>query len=459
MSLYRPRETLVLLCAFLALSLHPPSALAADPKPNLILISLDTLRADHLGAYGYERNTSPKIDAFAKQAVLFERAIAPSSWTLPSHASVLTGLNPSEHGAVALATVLSEDLDTLPELAADYGYRTAGFTGGGNLSAHYGFAQGFSQYSVITDKPESTFDSALEWIDSSRGEPFFLFLHTYEIHEPYAPPAAFAKRFVAKDSGDLPASMRSSFDPNLRTERDRKHLVDLYDGGIAYTDDALGTFFEQLRGRGLWEESVIVLFSDHGEEFWDHGGLNHGMTLYDEQLHVPLIVKLAGTGAPTGRRSEPVPLKDIYPTLAQYLRWEHESVTLGNSFLSLLEDPSATGYKAGPIVSEVGFRDSPMAPVPSEPRRISIRMSGEKFIHNGASSDLIELFNLVSDPGESTNLAPSSAKRVEAFTHRMNAYVYKSAERAATLRGLKNPPAPKLDDETVERLRALGYLE
>ncbi len=310
-----------------------------DTPPNLLLISLDTLRADHLSAYGYNRETSPKLDAFAKQAFLFEECIAPSSWTLPSHATMLTGLPPAVHGAYVFTKPrVRHSLTTLSELARDAGYFTAAFTEGAYVGGQLGFNQGFDIYSnglhsgaLPHGTAQDTLQHGLDWMAQHQEQPFFMFLHTYEIHWPYIAPDKYANKFTShpidpvqftEDIGKNDFSgngfMVMTTDPGKRQD-----VIDLYDGGISHVDAMLGEFFTRMDAMGLLENTIIVVTSDHGEGFWEHRVTSHGTVLYREMLHVPLIIRLPGKNPPSGRISHLVALADIFPTVLEQMGLQH----------------------------------------------------------------------------------------------------------------------------------------
>ena len=286
-------------------------------KPNLILISIDTLRADHLGCYGYPLQTSPFLDALSRkeEAVLFENCIAQAPNTAPSHMSIFTSLFPTVHGVpnvtaepTALELKLPEPVKSLALVLNDAGYRTAGLTDGGYLDPFMGFGQGFDTYDCTYERIARKVDRALQWIEvnESREEPFFLFMHTYEVHAPYIPPAPFHARFTGDYSGWIreycfgsdseKAVAAGGFKDLFKrrgefTEEDVAYLKGLYDGEIAYMDSELQRFFSALERKGITENTVIVILSDHGEEFGEHGEFSHKQ-LYDEVVHVPLILLL-----------------------------------------------------------------------------------------------------------------------------------------------------------------------
>lgn len=311
----------------------------ADTPPNVLIISLDTLRADHLGCYGYSRDTSPNLDAIAKQSFVFEECIAPSSWTLPSHATMFTGLSPASHGAYAFSTPrLRDSCTTISELARDAGYLTAAFTEGAYVGGQLGMYQGFDLYSngrptgpKTQGAVEETFGNGLAWMERYREQPFFMFLHTYEIHWPYYSPQHFANKFTAapidpvqftEDIGKNDFS-GAGFMVITNDPGQRRDIVDLYDGGIAHTDAVLGNLFARLKSSGLLENTIVVITSDHGEGFWEHGLASHGTMLYREVLHVPLIIRLPGKNPPSGRVSGLVALADLFPTLLERLGIDH----------------------------------------------------------------------------------------------------------------------------------------
>ncbi|MEM1203819.1 MAG: sulfatase [Acidobacteriota bacterium] len=300
----------------------PPQPTLA-PTRGYILISADTLRADRLGSYGHWRDTSPHLDALAAEGVVFERAFASAPSTLISHMSMFTGLHPGQHGVDGPRNnVLPAEVTTLPEIFQHAGYRTSGHTEGGYMNGAHGFARGFD---VFTDSPwqsvtdvEATFRHGTDFLrDLGPDDPFFLFLHTYTIHDPYEPPEEERASF-ADDGEDLDfrpsghALAEVNQGRRVLTEGQGKRLGALYDAGIYYFDGVLGRFLDELEDLGLRDEVTLVLTSDHGEEFLEHGRLLHTQ-VYPEGLHVPLLV-LHPDAAP--RRIEaPVRIIDIAPTL------------------------------------------------------------------------------------------------------------------------------------------------
>ncbi|MGH7287886.1 MAG: sulfatase, partial [Myxococcota bacterium] len=360
----------------------PDSALSSIPtlpgdSPSVILVSIDTLRADHLGCYGYSRPTSPRIDAFAASAVRFSEGYSGAPWTLPAHAQMLTGHDPYALGVIHKRSALPDGVPLLAEILASAGYETAAFVDSskrGLVGAERGFARGFHEYHHAPHRDglafeydaRVTMEVALEWLRERRDrqKPFFLFLHTKSVHSvqggtpradertpPYDVPRGDRFRFVTDEqarlswsSPELGASTQylSSLNEAYRSgERDpgafpaerRDALVGLYDGAIRYTDEQFGALLDGLATLQLLDSTLVVLTADHGEEFLDHGRLLHEQ-VYRELLHVPLIIRFPGQHE--GRVvAEDVSLADIVPTLVD---WLGVSTSFGFAGRSLLEE-------------------------------------------------------------------------------------------------------------------------
>jgi hypothetical protein len=285
-----------------------PALNAPRPAPLVVLYLIDTLRADHTSVYGYKRDTTPRLSALARDGVVFEQAIAQASWTKPSVASILTSLPPHRHQVVQLGDALDVKLVTLAERL-----QLHGFTTGAAISnvVIYGkdthFEQGFDFYQGLhdpRDRPSKTVraapvvDAALRWLDARRGQPQFLFVHTMDPHVPYTPPPPFNQMYEPHPAPGHPGS-----DPRdgMTDPLDRERFIAQYDGEIAYGDRELGRFIDGLKARGLYDQALIVFVSDHGEEFFDHAQWLHGRSVFDEVVHVPLIVKFPG-GRHRGQR-------------------------------------------------------------------------------------------------------------------------------------------------------------
>jgi arylsulfatase A-like enzyme len=348
----------------------------AAPEParsNVVLIVLDTVRADRLGAYGGPRPTTPNLDAFAAQGILFARARAPSPYTSTSHASLFASVDPEVHGVwnkmieggrTRYGDALSPNAATLAETLRDAGWQTAAVADGGNVSPETGLDQGFDLFDSRTNGAPERVDRALRWLEQERdpARPFFLFLHTYEAHIPYVPDAAEVARFAPGYSGPLRAAYERALamaaaDPAARkrqriqlecykpvvegrelSQEDRDFYLALYDAEIALADREIGRFLAALDAAGLDEDTIVIVTSDHGEAFWEHGYHGHHH-VFEELLRVPLIVR--GPGAPRGaRRNDDVGLLDLMPSLLGALGVPVPAAALGRD-VGLLSAESA----------------------------------------------------------------------------------------------------------------------
>jgi arylsulfatase A-like enzyme len=330
---------------FLASSARRGSA--ARPT-SLVLVSLDTVRADHMSVYGYGRQTTPRLESFAAGSLVFDRALSSSTWTLPSTATMLTGLLPAQHGANRRTRSLGSEVVTVAERLAAAGYRTAAITEGGFVGPSWGLAQGFDRYDVQpglawqadTRDVARTVAAAETWVRENRNRPFFLFLHTYEAHQPYVDREGFAQPFLAAaDRGAAGLSRR--VDPRAAppSTEELARLVALYDGEIARTDHYLSRFLAVLQEM-VGDDVAVVVTSDHGEEFLEHGDLEHGFgKVFDPNVRVPLIVRPpAARRGLAGRFSMPVSGLDVVPTLLDLAGLPHDDLP-GRSLLAIAGGP------------------------------------------------------------------------------------------------------------------------
>lgn len=319
---------------------------AEDLPPSLVLVSLDTVRADHLSLYGYERPTTPRLEGLARESLVFTRSLSSSSWTLPSTATLLTGLLPAQHGALRVNKRLPDAVVTVAERLRDAGYRTAALTDGGFVGFPFGFCQGFHRYDVTPGKawdPRAkdsarTFGEAADWVRRNQHRPFFLFLHTYEAHQPYLRREGFADPFLRPDlRGRKELRKRANPRQPPPDPRELETMVALYDGEIARADHYLGGFLDALGEEGLTRNAAVIVTSDHGEEFLEHGDLEHGFgKVFDPNVLVPLVARLPG-GAGGGRRiGSPVSGIDVAPTLLALAGLPHDDLP-GRSLLEVAE--------------------------------------------------------------------------------------------------------------------------
>ena len=464
--------------------LYPAASNRARETPNVILVSLDTLRADHVGCYGYKRDTTPHLDRFAGECVVFDTAIAPSTFTPASHGSVFTGLHPAIHeaGMQSRGYWLKARWTTLAEVARARGYLTAAFTEGVAIRGTMGFAQGFDLYS---DGPapeqqrlgvaEETFANATSWLERYGRLPFLLFAHTYEIHEPYGAVPPWTTKFA----DPAYAGSAGTWLAEAKTEADKKHTVDRYDASIAYTDYHLGQFLGRVRQLGLLENTVVVVFSDHGEEFWEHGAGGHLTHLYDETLRVPLLIRLPGADPPRKHIEQQVCLTDAFATLLGLLKEPLPSPCTSHDLLALLgPKPHGGQYPRNAIVSQLSMWDIPLTQrtgILAEWTARSIRTQGEKFVASdhtwvletvragrnpaeaGEPVRQEELYDLALDPGEKNNLIEKRPERT-AHLRGMHQEFLRYTDSLATRHETGDESPQGLTSEDAEALRALGYL-
>jgi len=432
--------------------------------PNLILVSIDSLRADHLGCYGYGRDTSPFLDRLAAEGARFEEAVSTTSWTLPAHAAMFTGLVDTTHGVVDNGLALSGSHLTLAEVLKRRGYQTAGFYGGPYLHPTFGLAQGFDRWqscmsamradlgtsavrAAAMDENGASHDDVTgprtlaevrSWLAGGVHAPVFLFLHMWDVHYDYVPPPEYVERFDPGYDGPVDGrgvavdeSIAAGMDP-----RDRAHLVACYDGEIRFTDDILERIFEELRGAGLLEDAVVVVTADHGEEFFEHGGKAHQRTLFDEVLRVPLIV-WGPTRVPAGLEcEEQVSLIDLMPTLARLGGVDEELAVQGRDL-----GPFLAGGELAPreALAELSVNDEAL---------FARRTRGEKLIVDERAGTSVG-FDLLRDPAEQNPLPASTTTPLDLLRRRAHGFQRFLGTRADAWKG---------NAELVETLRRLGYL-
>ena len=368
----------------------------SDAPPSIVVVLIDTLRADHLGCYGYERPTSPRIDAFAREAVTFEHALAQCTWTKPSTASIHTGLYPSRHGVTTPDMRLDEEHETLAERLSAEGYRTAAIGWQPYIFGGSGFAQGFEHFEPVTppDLPgvghaEYIVDQALAWLAGAGGErPFFLYVHILDPHAPYEPPEPFRARFDrgVKWEHDGAFMMAEGAQPAQLSAEDWEHYTDLYDAEIAYTDSQVGRLFDALDR----ERTAVFLLADHGEELNDHGFWSHTPTLHEELVHIPLI---ASFPAPfkaelAGKRVADLAQQvDLMPTVLDLLGLPARADLPGRSLLEKARGAAATAYGISEVDEFGHFKKAVVA-------------GRTKLIRSWSPQEGETLYDLRSDPGE-----------------------------------------------------------
>lgn len=345
---------LVLVAAFNVLSAAQNILFIPDP-PSVLIILADTLRADHIGCYGYQRQTSPNIDKFAEECLVFEKAFSPSPWTKTTVGSVMTSLYPHEHNAFRWADNLSNANLTLSEIFRNTNYQTFCAQANQIITSRYGFHQGFQVYKEMkNDLAENLTDEFIPWLSRNKGRPFFAYLHFMDTHYPYNIPEKFQRAFTTEGQSHLDLNKMIAQDIRLLTEMgmpqsDREYIVNLYDDSIIYFDIHFGRILEALEANRVLDETIIILLSDHGEEFWRHGSFGHGHTLYNELLHVPLMIRYPVI-LPVKKVAFPASLIDLYPTVLSLARIDFDEEIRGENLLPAVlnnRKPERTIYFEG----------------------------------------------------------------------------------------------------------------
>ncbi|MDA8020626.1 MAG: sulfatase-like hydrolase/transferase [Thermoanaerobaculia bacterium] len=468
----------MLVAALFALCCSTPSELGEgnrEARPNVLLISIDTLRADHLGSYGYARDTSPFLDSLAAVGVRFHSAFAQASWTLPSHMSLLTSTYPGTHRVETSRRALPSAIPTLAEQLQGAGYATAGYVSWIYLKSEYGFGRGFDRYVELLPetslqdsathhsiRSEAFVDRALEWVRDPPAQPWFLFLHLFDPHMSYEPPLDIAQRYDPSLDGLQSGSYEvlSRYIDGLRDDAPAvppevlRHATALYDGEVRFVDRALRRFFAALEDRGLLESTVVVVTSDHGEELDDHGSMEgHQWTLYDEVIRVPLIVVLPGSFSSRERSSRVenrmVQTIDVAPTVLELGGIEVPAEFEGRSLVPLLREES------------VDWEEFAFSQIRRFNLKWALRTPSHKLIYNqDPETDErgmpiragFELFDLVADPREQDNLYDPEDPLTQKLMARLRQLIEERPDYGAG-------EAPILSDEELERLKALGYAQ
>ncbi len=406
---------------------------AGVDNPNVILITLDTTRADHIGCYGSPGAKTPRLDALAGKGILFEQAATSSPLTLPAHCSILTGMYPTYHNVrINGNTALSEEQTTIAEILSAKGYECGAFIGAFVLDGRWGLKQGFEHYDdqfdlkkykhvdlgAIQRPGNQVMDAALSWLEGRKGKSFFAWIHLYDPHTPYEPPEPY----------------RSEFGP--------RGLAGLYDGEIAFLDEQIGRCVDWLENNGLNKNTILVLIGDHGEGLGSHGEGTHGYFIYDYAVHVPFIVVTPFERLRGVRVSSQVRAVDVFPTLLELAGTEPAAQSQGRSLVRLMFQPSKReeGYAyAESMTPSLQFGWSPLH---------SLRTPRYKYI----DSPRAELYDLAQDSDEQTNLYEGNLGLVREMKAELERLM------AETSRGAPTPQAANLDKETMERLSALGYI-
>ncbi len=443
---------------------------------HIILITIDTLRTDVLSSYGSEDVKTPNIDNLASDGTRFVNAFSSAPWTLPSFASIMTGLPPAIHHTVRGDSKLPDNFKTVAEHMRDSGYYTEAIVSNFFLHPEYNMNQGFLDYnyypkrqiliesfgarlikSVSPDKFSENIstlgltDLAADWIKANRDRDFFLWVHYYDPHLPYEPPLEYI-------SQDAPSGSRIGNDFQtagdirggkfIPTAEEREKIRELYNAEVRYVDDNIGRLLDTIKDLDLYNDSLIILTSDHGEEFWDHGGFEHGHSLYNELIHVPLIIK-----APGARVNETIDTRvgtqSLMPTILDMtgISYDKDRVTI-SSLAPLLENRPAD-YVEQPLVSTsvLYYED-----------KVGVIFDDDKYIHSMVTNR-DELYNLKRDPGEQSPLPISSnTDKIDQANNILKGQEQKTIELSKQL-GITGGEKVKLDEEKKQKLRALDYIQ
>ena len=423
----------------LVLALLAGCALAATARqPNILLITVDTTRADRVGFLGGKRGLTPNLDALGKQGVVFSRAYSQYPLTVPSHATILSGTYPQFHRVNDFGIPLPKDVPYLPQILHEHGYKTAAFVASSVLDPTSGWVPGFDRgfdfydadFHPLSDKPDRyqtlehradyVIAHALAWLKSNPGGPFFVWVHLYDPHVPYDPPEPFKGRYAS----------------------------DLYDGEIAYTDSVLGKFFAELRERGLYDDAVIAVMSDHGEAFGEHNEVTHGIFLYDETIRVPLLFRMPANRFAGQKVDARVGLVDVVPTILDGVGIPVPKAVQGDSLVPLM----SPGDGSSPALAKL--RNRPTYAETDYPHRdfgwSSLRaLRADKYLFVEAPRK--ELYDQSADPKAEHNLTSTAPAVAQTLNHKLDTFRQQTASsvKAGTV---------DVDPRLVQQLAALGYV-
>ncbi|MBI4004252.1 MAG: sulfatase-like hydrolase/transferase [Candidatus Omnitrophica bacterium] len=467
----------------------------ADAVPNVLLIAIDALRPDHVSAYGYERRTTPSLDQLAREGARFTEAYANSSWTKTSVPTMLASIYPSAHNVHHMASGVPESLLLLPEVLQLHGYATGIFSANSFVSPLFGFDQGVEEFyhedvsffknlmlghilaSLRQYSPAITWvyrglinldlpapfgnrrniaapglnKALLDWVRTLEGRPFFAYMHYMEPHTPYAPPAPFDTLFdpAYRRPYETDGPISEGFEPFERsdalTPQRRQNLIAQYDGEIAYVDQMIGELFRRLKELGLYERTVVIITADHAETFYEHGGWGHGKSLFNEVLRVPLLIRYP-TVFPAGTVVEAVARHvDLMPTILELCSIAPAGFMEGTGLVSLVQDPEAAG-DARPVYSEL------LRPARGSYGR-AVQDGDFKLIEvHTHDEERWLLFDLAQDPGEQHPLDVEAHPMGPPLKELLASFQERAARMAVA------PKTVKIDRETRDRLRAVGYL-
>ena len=409
---------------------------------GIVLVSIDTLRRDHVGAYGYAKPTTPRLDALARDGILGEDAVSTSSWTLPAHLSLMTSVSPGVHGGTNMHAGFNRRVPTLASILREAGYATQAVTSHLYMSATYGMDVGFDHLEYDPEfRANQIADHARSLLDRFGDRPFFVFLHFYDPHWHYDPHDSTTHLFERGYRGTLGGKLGDfkDLDPSKVSPEDMTHLLALYDGEIRFTDDELGGILDHLHARGLDRNTLVVVTSDHGEEFGEHGSWEHQKTLYEEVIRIPLLVK--GPGIAARREKEPVSLLDVAPTIVAWAGLSPQWQPQGVSLLAPVPHREAYGETDHTVDStrKLFVRDGALR----SKAIFSLSKDGRTVLRE-------EWYDLASDAGERQPTLPRADVAAQVRARALSRWCQDRA-------GRHRQPA-NLSPEELERLRSIGYV-
>jgi arylsulfatase A-like enzyme len=438
------------------------------PRPNIVLITLESVRADHTGCYGYDRPTTPALDALAKEGVIYEDAHAVTSWTLPTHTSLFTGLYPSAHQVTGPFSRLDDKYTTIAEILSANGYQCGGVISGPYLKRAHGLHQGFSYYnespaaeSQSKGHSKVTCEEMMPLLrhfltrlrDQKR--PMFLFAYFWDPHYDYIPPAPYNRMFVTEDCEliDVHGYETANKVTSACTPGQLAYVISQYDGEIRWTDDHLKDLFEMLKARGLWDNTAIIVLGDHGDEFFEHQWKGHKNNLYTETIRIPLVIKYPNS-RPFGRDARLVSQVDIFPTILELAGVETDAPEQGVSLLGPVP-PSERSIHC----ELLSARYFPKTGGGWEARFVrnwyGARQGDYQLLHV-AEEKRSELYNMRTDPQQHVNCFGQAGLP----SNTLLSLIQQSTEQnqaIAKVFGLSGEA--KLDESAIENLRSLGYVQ
>lgn len=430
-------------------------------RPNIILITLDALRPDHLGCYGYKRNTSPNIDKTAKEGAIFTQVIAQSSHTAPSNASLITSTYPNIHGVKDWGYHFNASIvKTLPVILKEHGYRTAFISDFLAFSLIKGFENGFDTFNTLNTFTLGSIntrkqiiditDWAIDWVENNRGKNFFLWLYYTDPHGPYIPPYPYDKMFIGDQyyniNRKVPISENNYSQDSIghipkylsyNNIMNANYYISQYDAEIRHIDDQIGRLLQELKNRDLEKNTVIIINSDHGEAMGEHNRyFCHANSLYDELIKIPLIIKWEDR-IPSGiKNNTQVSSIDIMPTILDILRIKKYKFMQGNSLLPLLGGQKYTFT----VFAYSEFWE-----------KKSVRTQGWKLIYDSKNKQY-ELYNLKNDPAELNDISAAEQTQFKFLKQKLDEYIKNSASQSKIT-------APALSQDEKERLKSFGYAQ